>query len=99
MSQQLTIAPGEASMERMMDGMNGGMETAAPMSDMGTTDGDGAPKRPRPKSTSRPKAARPKAAKKARKSGGKKRATKTTKARTKARKTTGRKRAKKRARR
>jgi hypothetical protein len=90
-------------MERMMDGMNGGMETAAPMSEMGTTDGDGAPK-PRPKRTSRPKAARPKAArpkaaKKARKTGGKKRAKKTTKARTKARKTTGRKRTKKRARR
>jgi len=98
MSQQLTIALGEASMERMMDGMNGGMETAAPMSDMGTTDGDGAPKRSRPKRTTRPKAAPPKAAKKARKSGGKKRAKKT-KARTKARKTTGRKRAKKRSRR
>jgi len=62
-------------MERMMDGMNGGMETAAPMSGMGTTDGDGAPK-PRPKRTSRPKAARPKAAKKARKTGGKKHAKK-----------------------
>jgi hypothetical protein len=86
-------------MERMMDGMNGGMESTAPMPEMGTTtDGDGAGKRPRPK-RSRPKAARPKAAKKARKSGGKKRAKKTIKARTKARKTTGRKRAKKRARR
>lgn len=83
-------------MERMMDGMNGGMETAAPMSEMGTTDGDSAPKRPRPKKrSSRPKAA----AKKARKTGGKKRAKKTTKARTKSRKTSGRKRAKKRARR
>ena len=81
-------------MERMMDGMNGGMETATPMSDMGTTDGDGAPKRPSPRRTSRPKAA-----KKARKTGGKKRAKKTTKARAKTRKTTGRKRAKKRSRR
>lgn len=80
-------------MERMMDGMNGGMDTVAPMSDVGTTDGDGAPKRPRPKRSSRPKAA-----KKARKTGGKKRAKKT-KARAKSRKTSGRKRAKKRARR
>ena len=78
-------------MERMMDGMNGGMETTAPMPDVGATDGDGAGKRPRPK-----RASRPKAAKKARKSGGKKRAKKTTKGRAKARKTTGRKRAKKR---
>ena len=62
-------------MERMMDGMNGGMESTAPMPDMGTTtDGDGAGKRPRPKRSSRPKAARPKAARKARKSAGKKRA-------------------------
>ena len=81
-------------MERMMDGMNGGMETPAPMSDMGTTDGDRGVKPPRPKG-----ARRPKAAKKAPKSGGKKRAKKTTKARAKARKSTGRKRAKKRARR
>jgi hypothetical protein len=81
-------------MERMMDGTNGGMETTAPMPDMGTTDGDVAVKRPRPKRPSRPKAA-----KKARKSGGKKRAKKTMKGRAKARKTTGRKRAKKRARR
>lgn len=81
-------------MERMMDPMNGGMETTAPMSDMGTTDGGGAVKRPRPKRSTRPKAA-----KKARKSGGKKRAKKTMKGRAKARKTTGRKRAKKRARR
>jgi len=90
-------------MERIMDGMNGGMETAAPMSEMGTTDGDEGAAKPRPKRTSRPKArataARPKAAKKARKTGGKKRAKKTTKGATKARKTTGRKRAKKRARR
>jgi hypothetical protein len=82
-------------MERMMDGMNGGMDTATPMSDMGTTDGNGAaPKRSRPKRSSRPKAA-----KKARKTGGKKRAKKSTKSRAKARKTTGRKRAKKRSRR
>jgi hypothetical protein len=82
-------------MERMMDGMNGGMETTTPMPDMGTTDGGGAvPKRPRPKRSSRPKAA-----KKARKTGGKKRAKKSTKSRAKARKTSGRKRAKKRARR
>ena len=90
-------------MERMMDGMNGGMETAAPLSDMGTTDGDESAPSPRPKRTSRPKArakaAPPKAAKKARKTGGNKRAKKTTKGATKARKTTGRKRAKKRARR
>lgn len=81
-------------MERMMDPMNGGMETTAPMPDMGTTDGGGAVKRPRPS-----RASRPKAAKKARKSGGKKRAKKTTKGSAKARKTSGRKRAKKRARR
>jgi hypothetical protein len=81
-------------MERIMDGMNGGMETTAPMSDMGTTDGGGVPKRPRPSRSSRPKAA-----KKAGKTGGKKRAKKTMKGRAKARKTTGRKRAKKRSRR
>ena len=81
-------------MERMMDGMNGGMETTSPMPDMGTTDGDGAPKR-----SSGKRSRRPKAAKKSRKSGGKKRAKKTTKARSKGRKTTGRKRAKKRSRR
>jgi hypothetical protein len=82
-------------MERMMDGMNGGMEATTPMPDMGTTDGGGAaPKRARPKARSRPKAA-----KKARTTGGKKRAKKSTKARAKARKTTGRKRAKKRSRR
>lgn len=94
MIRAVTIAPGEDSMERMMDGMNGGMETTAPMPDMGTTDGDGAIKQPRPKRRSRPKAA-----KKARKTGGKKRAKKTTKGRAKARKTTARKRAKKRSRR
>lgn len=81
-------------MERMMDGVNGGMETTAPMPDMGTTDGDGTPRRPRPKRTGRPKAA-----KKARKSGGKKRAKKTMKGGAKARKPTSRKRAKKRSRR
>jgi hypothetical protein len=73
MSEQLTHRPGEDSMERMMDGMNGGMETTAPMPDMGMTDGGGAAERPRPKrSSSRPKAAKkskPKA--KARKSGAK----------------------------
>jgi hypothetical protein len=80
-------------MERMMDGMNGGMETAAPMPQMGATDGGGAVARPRPKPSSRPKAA-----KKARKPAGKKRAAKKTRA--KARKPAGgKKRAAKRGRR
>ena len=97
MSQQrtaVTIRPGEDSMERMMDGMNGGMETTAPMPDMGATDGGGAAERPRPK-RSRPKAAKKsKPTSRARKAGGKR---PKAKARAKARKPA--KRAKKRTRR
>jgi hypothetical protein len=76
-------------MERMMDAMNGGMETGAPMPEIGGTDGGGAAARPRPK--------RPKAVKKApKRAAGKKRPK--AKARAKARKTGGT-RAKKRGRR
>jgi hypothetical protein len=83
-------------MERMMDGMNGGMETTAPMPDMAPSDGGGVVQRSRPKRSRRPKAARkskPKA--KARKAGGKRAKGK---ARAKARKSGGSKRAKKRRR-
>jgi hypothetical protein len=82
-------------MERMMDGMNGGMETSAPMPDMGTTDGGGAAERSRSKRPSRPKAAKKtggKAKPRARKTGGKR---SKGKARAKARKSGGSKRAKK----
>lgn len=82
-------------MERMMDGMNGGMETTAPMSDMGATDGGGAA-RPRPKRRSAPKARKSKPKAKARKTGSKR---SKGKARAKARKTGGSKRGKKRSRR
>lgn len=94
-STAVTIAPGEDSMERMMDGMNGGMETTAPMPDMAPSDGGGVA-RPRPKRSSQPKAARkskPRA--KARKAGVK---GSKGKARAKARKSGGSKRAKKRRR-
>jgi hypothetical protein len=82
-------------MERTMDGLNGGMDTTMPMPEMGGTDGGGAA-RPRPKRTSRPKAA-----KKTRKAAGKKRAKPKAKAkaRAKTRKSSGSKRAKKRGRR
>jgi hypothetical protein len=75
-------------MERMMDGMNGGMETTTPMPDMGGTDGGAA--RPRSKRSSRPKAKKSggKSKSKARKTGGKR------KTRAKARKS-GAKRSKK----
>jgi hypothetical protein len=82
-------------MERMMDAMNGGMETSTPMPEMGTTDG-GAMERPRPKRASRPKRAKKsggsKSKAKARKSGGARGKSKT---RAKARKSGTRKRAKK----
>jgi len=56
-------------MERMMDGMNGGMETTS-MPEMGGFDGGGAVEPSRPKRPSRPKAAgkrKPQAKAKARK--------------------------------
>lgn len=84
-------------MERMMDGMNGDMETTAPMPDLGPTDGGGAAERPRPKRSSRPKAARKsKPTSKVRKAGGTR---PKGKARAKARKSGGSKGAKKRGRR
>ena len=88
MTEQSPIAPGEDSMERMMDGMNGGMETT-PMPDVAATDGMGAVERPRPQRPSRPKAARkrkPKAKAKARKPARKRSKAKT---RAKARKSGG----------
>jgi len=85
-------------MERMMDGMNGGMETTS-MPEMGGFDGGGAVEPPRPKRPSRAKAAgkrKPKAKAKAGKTARKR---PKAKARAKARKSGGAKRAKKRGRR
>jgi hypothetical protein len=92
----VTIALGEDSMERMMDGMNGGMETSAPMPDMGIPDNGGAAAAPaRPRRSSRPKAAKKSPSKtksKDRKTGSKR---PKAKARAKTRKSGGSKRAKK----